>query len=235
MSIICQCEQLIREIVNEITRKENYDKAFLLYVTKRLKFENEEGWISLCSLMDVIGDTELAKKHFFNYGIDGPTKILDYGEQYLRLYGILNALYLQKSAIYEFLELVKIRHIKTIKQEINSLSIIKLRNILGSHTVDYIQDGKKSSYQFQRGSLSNRKIAIMDSKNNIEEFDLKESFHEYNKTVENILIQGIEKFINTIHKNGDGKRKYFINIIDLIKFQQQGGIVINKNVINGYY
>ena len=47
--------------------------------------------------------------------------------------------------------------------------------------------------------------------------------------------QRIEKFISTIYKNGDGKRKYFMNIIDLIKFQQQGGIVINKNVINGYY
>ena len=121
MSIICQCEQLIREIVYEITRKENYDKPFLLYVTKRLKFENEEGWISLCSLMDVIGDTELAKKHFFNYGIDGPTKILDYGEQYLRLYGILNALYLQKSAIFEFLELLydkkKFFHLGRFRQD----------------------------------------------------------------------------------------------------------------------
>ncbi len=235
MSIICQCEQLIREIVNDITRKENYDKPFLLYVTKRLKFENEEGWIILCSLMDLIGDTELAKKHFFNYGIDGPTKILDYGEQYLRLYGILNALYLQKSAIFEFLELVKIPKIKNFRQEINSLNIIKLRNILGSHTVDYIQNGKKSSYQFQRGSLLNRKIAIIDSRNNIEEFDLNESINEYNKSVENILIQGVEKFINTIHKNGNTKRNYFINIIDLIKVQQQGGIVISKNMINGNY
>ena len=69
-----------------------------------MKFDDKNGWNVLCSLMDVLNDTELAKENFIKYGIGGPTKISDIGEQYLRLYGITNSIYLQKSAVLAFIE-----------------------------------------------------------------------------------------------------------------------------------
>lgn len=151
-SLIYRCEQLIRDVANSIALRID-NKPFKEEVTKRLKFENLNDWNVLCSLMDVLGDTELAKENFIKYDLSGPTKIQDQGEQYLRLYGILNAIYLQKSAIEEFVELIKLKNKKSAISKISSLKIIELRHVLGAHTVDFLEDGKKNSHQFQRGTL----------------------------------------------------------------------------------
>lgn len=44
----------------------------------------------------LIEDTQLAKLNFREFGASGPTKYKNFGEVYLRIYGIYNACYLQK-------------------------------------------------------------------------------------------------------------------------------------------
>ena len=112
-SVITLCEQLIRDLTNDIVRSIDNQKPFRETVVKKLKFSNPDDWNVLCSLMDVLGDTELAKGNFVKFYLSGPTKIRDYGEQYLRLYGIVNAVYLQKFAIISLIELVKLHDKKS--------------------------------------------------------------------------------------------------------------------------
>lgn len=225
-SIIYRCEQLIRDIANDVARRTE-GKPFLETVTRRLKFQNQDDWITLCSLMDVLGDTELAKENFLTYDLSGPTKIKDYGEQYLRLYGILNAIYLQKTALIEFVELIKLGDKKSILKKIDSLKILELRHIVGAHTVDFLDNGKKNPHQFQRGSLdNNRPIATSDAKGNYKEYDLKKLLHEYDKFAETLLIAATDKFIKTVYKNGGDKLIKYKERFKAIEDQKAGHIVV---------
>lgn len=196
-SVIYRCEVIIRDLANDIAGRIN-DKPFRETVIRRLKFSDIKDWNILCSLIDVLGDTELAKENFIKYDLTGPTKILDYGEQYLRLYGILNAVYLQKSALVSFIELVKLRGKKDIIKKIDGLKILELRHIAGAHTIDFLEEGVKNPHQLQRAMLTHSQINTSDSKGNFKDFNLKELLAEYNGFAETLIIQATEKFINTV-------------------------------------
>lgn len=224
-SLIYRCEQLIRDIANDVALRIT-DKPFRKTVTEKLKFENETDWNVLCSLMDVLGDTELAKENFIKFDLSGPTKIQDYGEQYLRLFGILNAIYLQKTAIITFIELIKLQNKNKFIDKIELLKIIELRHIIGAHTIDFLENGKKNPHQFQRYSLNQQPIKTSDSQGNYREYDLRKLLFEYNLAVEEILIQATEKFISTVLKNGGEKKNKYQDRLELIKTEKKGNIVI---------
>lgn len=74
--------------------------------TKYQLMKNLQHWNQLCSSMDVIGDTEYAIDAYLNN--DYPKED---SEKYLRLYGVLQALYVQQDAVMhlcESLELLRI-------------------------------------------------------------------------------------------------------------------------------
>jgi len=224
-SLLYRCEQIIRDIANDVALRIT-DKPFLKTVTHRLKFENETDWNVLCSLMDVLGDTELAKENFLKFDLSGPTKIEDYGEQYLRLYGIVNAIYLQKSALISFVELIKLKNKKILVAKLDNLKIMELRHIVGAHTIDFIDNGKKNPHQIQRGSLANYPIKTSDSKGNYKEYDLKKLLLEYNAVAEELLINATDKFISTVFKNGGQKLTTYKDRFEAIKSEKSGAIVV---------
>jgi hypothetical protein len=61
--------------------------------------KNHKFWNQLCSSLDVIGDSDLAISAYINseFGTDD-------GEKYLRLYGVLQALFLQQDAVINLCE-----------------------------------------------------------------------------------------------------------------------------------
>lgn len=223
-SIIYQCEQLIRDIINGYPISDK--KPFLESVIKYLKFSKPKDWTTICSLLDILGDTELAKENFEKYGISGPTKFEDPGEKYLRLYGILNTIYLQKTAIIEFLELVKHKDKTKFEKELESLKLLELRHIVGAHTIDYIENGTKNPHQVQRTSLDQKSIRTLDSNNNFKVYNLNELLIEYNKSANRILFLGTEKFIQTVFKNGGRKRELYLKKISYIKEALDGNWVL---------
>jgi len=85
-------EQKIREIINR-NGGEFYEKYFQNHIND---------WNILCTSMDIIGDTTLAIHDFKKVGISQ-----DDGEKYLRLYGLLQAVYLQQDAIKFLFEVIK--------------------------------------------------------------------------------------------------------------------------------
>lgn len=224
-TIISKCEKLIRDLTNDVVLV-NTAIPFKKRVKDRLKFESEQDWYVLCSLMDVLSDTELAKGNFLKYSLSGPTKILDYGEQYLRLYGIVNAIYLQKSAISEFIQIIKFKGKKDIDKKLNALKIIKFRHIIGAHTINYNDNGKKNPHQFQRAMVVNN-ITTSDSLGNFKDYDLKTLIQEFTSYAEQILIDLCEKYINTVLKNGGQKKVKYLAILDVLKAQKAGHIVID--------
>ncbi len=56
----------------------------------------------------LLEDTQLAKQNFTEFGTTGPTKYENLGEVYLRVYGVLNACYLQQQSIVEMCDKLNI-------------------------------------------------------------------------------------------------------------------------------
>ncbi len=231
-SLIIKCERVIRELANDVSRsiKSNSEEQFLVYVSRKLKFKNAKDWIVLCSVMDLLNDTELAKQNYDQFELSGPTKISSIGEQYLRLYGIVNAIYLQKSAIASFIELVNLPYKKKIMETLNNLEVMQFRHIVGAHTVDFIENNKINPHQIQRYPLDGDIISTMDSDNKFKDFELKKLILEYNACVEELLVRATEKFVNSALKNGGEKLKQYLEKIELIKFELAGNTVVYNEI-----
>jgi len=223
-TVIYQCEKLIRDIINQIPNSDK--KPFLETAKKYLKFSKTKDWSTLCSLLDLLGDTEFAKNNFDKYGISGPTKFNDPGEKYLRLYGILNTIYLQKTAIMEFLVLANHPDKTMFTKELDGLKLLELRHIVGAHTIDYLDNGDKNPHQIQRTSLDQKSIRTLDSNNKFKVYNLNDLLVEYNKTASRILFLATEKFIMTVFKNGGKKKEIYLKKISYIKEVLDGNWVV---------
>jgi hypothetical protein len=224
-SLISRIEQHVRDLINEVANSAQGE--FLPSIKTLLKFENESDWITICSLLDVIGDTELAKDNFRKFKIEGPTKIEDFGERYLRLYGILNAVYLQHSAVESFLEIIKYPAKNAALKDLNDLKILELRNKAGAHTVDYLgNDRKKNPHQISRGIGDNTKIETLDSNNVHQEYDLHLLLNHFDDTVEYLLLKGAMKFVSTVFKNNSVKKAKYLRNLNAFEKALETGILI---------
>ncbi len=81
-SLVREAERRLRDVVNDTP------------VQDRLMC-NLHRWRQLCSSMDVIGDTELAVEAY----LETPAGERQYGQHYLRAYGLLQVLFVQQDAI----------------------------------------------------------------------------------------------------------------------------------------
>ncbi len=93
----------INELFVTITRNKifkNEKEDFLLHVQQCLKLNRKEDWNYILASEDILEDSNEAISNFLKFGLSGPTKYESLGEKYLRLYGVLNATYLQQQAMY---------------------------------------------------------------------------------------------------------------------------------------
>jgi len=225
-SVIRLCEQLIRDLTNDIVGSVK-GKPFRETVIKKLKFSKPDDWNILCSLMDVLGDTELAKENFVKFDLSGPTRILDYGEQYLRLYGIVNAIYLQRSAILSLVELVKLKDKKKIVKKLDGLKLLEFRHIAGAHTTDFLDNGVINPHQIQRGFGQDVKIRTRDSKGIFKDYDLKAMLNDYNAFARELMIQAAEKFLGAVLPSTGRKQEQFTKRLMAIKAKSKGAFVFS--------
>jgi hypothetical protein len=122
---------------NEVKQGIDYEKQF----KKRLKFQSKTDWKRYRASIDLLDDTEYAIISAFEYQLgDLGNKNKDFNGIYLRLYGILNAVYLQMSAFEELACLLNYSSRDNITDLFKQLDIYKLRNIAGAHTLDYKYD-----------------------------------------------------------------------------------------------
>jgi hypothetical protein len=171
ISTIYQCEQLIRAIANFEAGRIT-DGIFLDGIQKRLKFDDPEGWIALCSIMDALGDTEMAKLSF----LERP-KSLNIGEGYLRLYGVLNAGYIQLQCLIDLMRLTKLPEMRSFKSTLEESTLILIRHKVGAHSINYLDSitKTKNPHQHARSEVVNGIINISDKKNNFTYYNLKTS------------------------------------------------------------
>lgn len=158
-------------------------------LTKKLKFEKVTDFELLRACIDLLEDTQYAITEVYQFGLE--TKSNSHGEKYLRLYGVLNATYLQYGAIIDLIRLFNLPNQKEIKSSLKSSKIIELRNKIGSHTTNYsIPNTKKETNFFKLSQSSISTLGdnlLIVGKDDYEEIDLIPNMKLFSKEIENIL------------------------------------------------
>lgn len=210
---------------SSVRRNENYE----INIQRKLKVQYNFDPRRIRSCIDLIEDTEEAILSFSKYGIEKFSfkKNSDFGEKYLRLYGILNAIQQQRLAIIELYETLRLSTKKAIKKEMGSLKIVEIRNIVGAHTINLVDNGSHKSneiktnfFRITQANLTNKAedIVAVDGFQNIHKFNIYESCLEYNRVSEKILYDGIINYANRIFKNAENRKIELLNHYNLQSF-----------------
>jgi hypothetical protein len=173
----------------------NDENEYKTELTKKLKFENQTDPELFRACIDLVEDSQYAISEVYENGLTIKSEKTD-GEIYLRLYGVLNAVYLQLGAIIDLMKLFNIQEQKQIKQHLKSLKIIEFRNKVGSHTTKYnIPNTKEFDfYKLAQSTLSKwGKQLLIVGKDDSEYFDLIYNMKIFTQEIENILEKIVSK------------------------------------------
>ncbi len=209
-NLIEKCITLLHEPLG--TFAENHDskkEKFIERIKKLYGFESVFYWNILLNAIYVLQDTELAKKTFLSFGIEGPCKHKDAGERYLRLYGILNAMYLQKNALLNLIEIFKLKNKKSLIEKLDSMKIIKLRNKAASHSSNYLQNKSKDKitlYEIHQNNLKSDIVTLCCNQNDFEDYDIIEDIKDFDKILLNTMLELNKKQIKKLFNN---KGRYY--------------------------
>lgn len=176
--------------------KNRYDEdKFKIELTKNLKFQNQTDFELLRACIDLIEDSQYAINEVYEYGLI--TKPESNGEMYLRLYGVLNAVYLQQGAVIDLIRLFNLSNQKEIKLSLKSLKIIHIRNKIASHATSFKIPNTKNDVDFYKLAQSTidkwGKSILIVGKDDSEEIDLILNMKEFSREIEKILNEIIEK------------------------------------------
>lgn len=183
------------------------DKSQGQSVDQALELKKKIDWNFVATALDVIGDTTQAINNLLEFGLEGNTDGNDPGEKHLRLYGVLNASYLQQFALVNLYKKCNLSKPKDVIEKLEKLKIYQLRNKLGAHSNDCENDhGKLESYVFIQISLEGYRFEYMNNETSERKWvDLKECLIEHLALMIDYLDKIYEKSIKTIHK-GENSR-----------------------------
>jgi len=220
-----------------LDNSENFAREY----RKKLKFQNDYDWKKYRASVDLLCDTEYAIQDCFEYqlGYLG-SKTNGIGEVYLRLYGVLNAVYLQKSALETLLNMTNFPNREKLIKEFENLDIYKLRNYAGAHTLNSIYDSeilkrnptinKIASFRIIQVYLekTGAKISLLDHNNLTHEFCILKCLTEYETKTRHTIIALIEHIIKTLVQDKD-RKKSLKSLLDNTKSNLIDYSKINKN------
>jgi hypothetical protein len=199
-------------------------------IKELLRLNKEEDWGFICTAMDIVDDASTAIRNFLQFGLDGPTKYEDMGERYLRLYGVLNATYIQQQAILNLYRLMNVPNLSDAKKKIGALKIREVRHKVGAHSNDYINSDtdRLESFVPVRLSLSLYYCQYVNSENLvIEGVDLKESLEEHLTLMIELLDKSYEKTVRTLYKSDKKKVEEFHKKLCELRIVRDGGVILD--------
>lgn len=220
----------------EAEREKDFEEAF----RKRLKFQKQNDWKRYRASVDLLDDTEYAIISGFEYQLgDINNQNRDIGEIFLRLYGILNAVYLQMSAFKEIANLLNYNSGEKISENFERLDIYRLRNIAAAHTVDFRYDKefqskygikKSTSFRIIQSCLEKTGSYILaQDENDIRlEFNLLKALTEYEKRATELLVELIHHTIKTLVHKKEDKNEVRRRLDELLPYLPDYG-KMNKN------
>ncbi|GGK72002.1 hypothetical protein ACD591_05145 [Rufibacter glacialis] len=149
---------------------------------------------------------ELAKKNFIKHGLPGPARHPDVGGRYLRLYGVLSAVFQQKQALENLLTFYQIEEKDKISNSLNNSAILNLCSKLGVHATYFRRsltepEEPAGVYEISRPDLEVNKIKLLINKLECENFDVQEDLDCFDKKMELTLSFLIGRILKKPCKN----------------------------------
>ena len=115
----------------------------------------DDEWMTLCVSMNTLGDTCQALEYYEDYGLG-----VDYNEKYLKLYGLLQAIFLQQDSIRQIYRIF----IESDLQPGSDSAWIKirdLRNLTVGHPVEKKHTNETKRCFISRISIQNNGFELM--------------------------------------------------------------------------
>ncbi|WP_199232415.1 hypothetical protein, partial [Rubrivivax albus] len=197
--------------------------------TKALRLNSEDDWSFICVAMDVVGDASYALDNFLRFGLNGPTKYDNTGEKYLRLYGMLSAVYLQQEAVRKLYALMNCPSPRTVDREFASLEVRILRHQVASHSVDYKEPGtnKLVAYVPVRIGLDDYSCMVTAGRgDSTRTIDLEEAVRAHCDVTHSVLDRIYEKSIRTFFKGQVKKIAEFKAALDDLRKERDGELIL---------
>ena len=188
-------------------------------VQKALRLNKRADWDVICTALDVIGDTTLAINNFLEFGLEGYTDKDDFGEIYLRLYGVLNATYLQQFAILSLYKRFNLDKPKEVIDSLKNLKVFEIRNKLGAHSTNYKnKEDLPESYVINRLSAKGFRLEYKNNKSLEPEWiDLKQCIKEHLVLIIDLLDKIYEKSIKTLYKGEEANIQKQMQILSELR------------------
>lgn len=222
---------ILRTILSNIAENDkNGSEDFIAFTNKYFGFDTDFGWNVLMNAFYVFEDTELAKKDFNEFGLQGACRHRNIGEKYLRLYGILNSFYQQFLALRNLMELFKLEQREKYIVPLQESDCIKLRNKIAAHSTNYSEDRNNKQfdiYEISRPELEREKIRLLKNQEDFETYNLKTAISDFDKDAQVVLSKIIEKFLK---KKFNNKGKNYDEFLKLEKLRK-GAVELGGQII----
>lgn len=185
--------QILRDIFTSLEHRRLKNKAETMSKKEAQIFGIDpvytaEAFLSIIFLLE---DTSQAIDNYLEFGLDGPTKIKrNYGERYLRFYGILNSVYMQFISCRELYKMFKIPTVTNYNNKAKKLKVLKARNIGASHSCKYKNDDNEIDfYKVSQLTLDGygRSVHIIGEKDKDYVYDIKDGIEKFNVFMSNEL------------------------------------------------
>ncbi|GLU56114.1 hypothetical protein Dfri01_55750 [Dyadobacter frigoris] len=217
-------EEFIRqELVDPVFAKfrrdiETNNMHIDLKMMQRFRFDKEDGRQFLISSLDILGDSESAISEFKKLRDTDHARV-NYAEMYLRIYGVLAAVYIHSQAIDTLSELFKVEEVKYILKKIDESEIMYMRHIISAHPLNFSTDRKTTeSFQLVRISVSQPcSLQIRNHQGVFKDHNLFNYLDEYEKLAENALQQLATKMIRLLYCTNVDRIPELIDKLDKIK------------------
>jgi hypothetical protein len=179
--------QGIRDFINEPRKQFNLLK-------------NHKFWNQLCSSLDVIEDSDLAIAAYINseFGTDD-------GEKYLRLYGVLQALFLQQDAVTNLCESLGLQNNLTSHPKLK-----EIRDVRNDSIGHLIKRGNYKSYHFiSRATITKSGFQLIsdygNNKTTFKDISVVDRIEEQREYLSEIL----KKVINVLKAEAKAHKEEF--------------------------
>lgn len=210
--------EVIRQIIVSKSMKDCEDNKFNSMMEKQLKIQANSIEVILSS-MDVIGDTHEAIKKFFINGFGS-----DLGAKYLKLYGILNTIYLHSQSIISLARIFHLDNILSVEKELKNQKIMEIRHKLGAHSVNYQNsDNTISCYTPIRMCLEAQELVFLNMNPQSSESETVDLFLEIDKYLseaQTVAKNIAEKIITTVYKTAKDKQDELMKKLNAISQEE---------------
>ncbi len=159
--------------------------------------KDDHDYYKLCNSLDILEDS-MEALFFYLHTIDQTRKACDFGETYLRFYGIISAVYSQKNATYGLAVLVGA---EDTCRRLDALDVIEIRNTILVHFTKN-KKAREESYSVSRGDLTQGRVIRtgngISGESSLKVYNLDNALGKWIEELTKVFSEIIPKIINNL-------------------------------------